>query len=268
LTEPGAAGAAGAALRIAANIGLLFAHLPALDRPAAAQAAGFDGIEMLFPYDQPPAAWADAVAGLPVVQINTPPGDWAAGERGSAAVPGQEARFRSDFARALEVAAAVGAGRIHVMAGVAAGPTARATFLRNLDWAAGHGVRLCIEPLNPIDMPGYFLNGFAQAAALLRELGAPHAGLQFDIWHAARLGGLAGMWAAHGAGAVHLQIAGLAGRAEPCDAALAFAAAAVRSGYRGWIAGEYRPTDPGPPDWPARLRAALAPCPAPPRAAT
>lgn len=265
MTDPGADNAAP---RIAANIGLLFPDLPALDRPAAARAAGFDGIEMLFPYDHPPAAWAAAVAGLPVVQINTPPGNWAAGERGLAAVPGAGARFRADFARALDHAAALGAGRIHVMAGIAAGPAARATFLRNLDWAAGHGVRLCIEPLNPIDMPGYFLNGFDLAAAILRDLGAPHVGLQFDTWHAARLGGLAAMWAAHGAGAVHLQIAGLAARAEPCDAALAFAAAAVSGGYRGWIAGEYHPADPGPPAWPARLRAALAPCPATPAPAT
>lgn len=253
--------------RIAANIGLLFPALPPTDRPAAAMAAGFDGVEMLFPYDHPPAVWARAVQGVPVVQINTPPGDWAAGERGFAAVPGAEARFRRDFARALDHAAALGAGRIHVMAGVAAGEAARATFLRNLDWAAGRGVALCIEPLNPIDMPGYYLNDFAQAAGILRELGAPHVGLQFDSWHAERLGGLAAMWAAHGAGAVHLQIAGLAARAEPCDGTLAFVARAVSGGYGGWISGEYLPAEAGPPAWPARLRGALAPCPAPPQAA-
>ncbi|HMO73036.1 MAG TPA: TIM barrel protein, partial [Paracoccaceae bacterium] len=224
-----------AAPRIAANIGLLFGHLPPLDRPAAARDAGFDGVELLFPYDNPPAAWAAALAGLPVVQVNTPPGDWAAGERGFAAVPGAEGRFRADFGRALDWAAATGAGRIHVMAGVAAGPAARATFLRNLDWAAGRGLPLCIEPLNPIDMPGYFLADFAQAAAILHDLGAPHVGLQFDIWHAERLGGAAAQWAAHGAQAVHLQIAGLTARAEPCEAALAFAAAGVAGGYGGWI---------------------------------
>lgn len=254
--------------RIAANVSLLFAHLPLPERPAAAMAAGFDGIEMLFPFDHPPAVWARAARGVPVVQINTPAGDWAAGERGFAAVPGAEARFRVAFAKALDHAAALGAARIHVMAGNAAGEAAHAAFLRNLDWAAGHGVPLCIEPLNPRDMPGYFLAGFAQAGGILHELGAPHVGLQFDTWHAARLGGLAAAWDAHGDVAVHLQIAGLAARAEPCVGALAFAAAAVAGGYGGWIAGEYHPTDPGPPAWLARLRAAVAPCPATPPGAT
>lgn len=240
--------------RIAANITMLFRRLPPLARGAAALEAGFDGVEVLFPYDDPPEAWADALAGIPVALVNTPAGDWAAGERGFAAVPGAEARFRTDFARALEVAQAVGAARIHVMAGNAAGPEARATFLRNLGWAADHGHPLTIEPLNPADMPGYFLNGFAQAAAILEDLGTPLAGLQFDTWHAARLGGVAPVWAAAGRLAVHVQIAGEPGRGAPDDAALAFAAGLAASGFSGWIAGEYRDSDSAAPGWPQRLR--------------
>ncbi len=95
-------------MRLAANLTMLFTEVPPLDRPAAARAAGFDGVEILFPYDHPAAAWRAALDGIPVALINTPPGDWAAGERGWAAVPGAEARFRAGFRAALDMARALG----------------------------------------------------------------------------------------------------------------------------------------------------------------
>jgi hydroxypyruvate isomerase len=226
---------------VAANLTLLFPDTPMLDRPAHAASAGFDGVEILFPYDHPAADWQRALA-LPVALINTPPGDWAAGERGFAAVPGQTARFRDGFRRAQDYAAALGAGAVHVMSGVAAGPEAEAAFCDNLLWAAGQapGLALTIEVLNPTDMPGYFLNGFDQAAALLDRLAVPGLGLQFDLWHAHRLHGDPGpVWARHGARATHVQFAGLNGRHEPGLTELALLARIRAGGYAGWMAAEY-----------------------------
>jgi hydroxypyruvate isomerase len=37
--------------KFAANLTMLFTELPFLDRFAAAEAAGFSGVEYLFPYD-------------------------------------------------------------------------------------------------------------------------------------------------------------------------------------------------------------------------
>jgi hydroxypyruvate isomerase len=248
---------------VAANLTLLFAGAAMLERPAMAAAAGFDGVEVLFPYDHPPAAWAAALAGLPVALINTPPGDWAAGERGWAAVPGAAARFRDGFARARDWAAAMGAARIHVMAGNAAGAEAAATFRRNLEWAAGFGLPLTVEPLNPADMPGYFLCDFAQAAAVLDDLAGSGIGLQFDLWHAARLGGVAPLWAAHRHRVAHVQAAGEPDRGEPGPAETAWLAG---SGWTGWVGAEYRPRGDtaGGAGWLADLRADLR---ADPRAA-
>lgn len=227
-------------MRIAANTTLLFTEAPMLDRPARARAAGFDGIEVLFPYDHPPEAWRAALGGCPVALINTPPGDWAAGERGFAAVPGAEARFRDGFDQALAWARAMGAARVHVMAGNARGAAAEATFRANLRWAVDRaaGLPLTIEPLNPGDMPGYHLAGYAQAAALLDALGDPRIGLQFDLWHAARLGGVGPLWARHRGRVAHLQIAGEPDRAEPGAAELAWLR---RCGWAGWTGAEYRP---------------------------
>jgi hydroxypyruvate isomerase len=232
-------------MRFAANLTWLFTEAPMLDRPALAQAAGFDGVEVLFPYDLPLPDWQAALSGVPVALINTPPGDWAAGERGFAAIPGAEARFRADFRMALDRAAGLRAERIHVMAGNAEGPEAEATFRANLVWAASFGHPLTIEPLNRFDMAGYFLNDYDQAARILDDLSQPDVGLQFDLWHAARIhGDAAAVWARHAAHVSHVQIAGFPARHEPGGGGFdltGFSRGLSAAGYSGWIAAEYRP---------------------------
>ena len=114
--------------RFAANITMLFTEVPMLDRPGLAQQAGFDGVEVLFPYDHPIKDWEAALAGLPVALINTPPGDWVAGDRGFAAMPDDVGRFQDSFLRAAELATRLKVDRVHVMAGVAKGPQAEQTY--------------------------------------------------------------------------------------------------------------------------------------------
>ncbi len=220
--------------RYAANLTLLFTEVPMLDRPDWAARCGFDGVEVLFPYDFPMADWDRALAGQPLALINTPPGDWASGDRGFAAVPGMELRFRESFLRAA-------------MAGVAKGPQAEQCYTENLTWALAEApdLTLTIEPLNPDDMPGYFLNDYDQAARILDDLANPRIGLQFDLWHAARLHGDARtVWADHRHRINHVQIAGFPARNEPggggfslpdlCDE--------IDAHLPGtWISAEYRP---------------------------
>jgi hydroxypyruvate isomerase len=232
--------------RFAANLTLLFTEVPMLDRPDWARRMGFDGVEVLFPYDHPAAEWERALAGIPLALINTPPGDWASGDRGFAARPGHETAFRDSFLRAADYAARLGAGRVHVMAGVAKGPQAEATFVENLAWAAAQvpDLRLCIEPLNPDDMPGYFLNDYDQAARILDDLSNPRIGLQFDLWHAARLHGDATqVWSAHLQRISHVQISGFPTRNEPGGGGFSLPALcdAVDGMDDVWIAAEYRP---------------------------
>ena len=102
---------------------------------------------------------------------------------------------RSRFAEAL------GAQHLHLMAGQAQGVVARKTYLDNLRWAAAQAPRasLTIEPINPADMPGYFLNDFDQAAEILDEVGAPNLSLQFDMYHAQMITGDGmAVWEKHG----------------------------------------------------------------------
>jgi hydroxypyruvate isomerase len=233
--------------RFAANLTMLFTEVGSLDRPGLAAQAGFDGAEILFPYDHVAKDWEAALAGFPLVLINAPPGDWAAGDRGFAAVPGQEARFRDSFLRAAEFAARLGVGRVHVMAGVAKGPVAEQTYVENLTWAAAQApdLKLTLEPLNPDDMPGYFLNDFDQAGRIIDDLGLPAVGIQFDLWHAARIhGDPDAVWQRHKARVNHIQIAGFPSRNEPGGGGFdltGLCSELDESGYDGWVAAEYRP---------------------------
>ncbi|NEX47652.1 hydroxypyruvate isomerase family protein [Pseudotabrizicola algicola] len=233
--------------RFAANLTMLFTEVPSLHRPDLAAQAGFDGAEILFPYDHSETEWEKALAGLPLALINTPPGNWSAGDRGFAAVPGEEERFRSGFLRAASLASRLGAKRVHVMAGVARGPQAEQTYRENLTWAVHQApdLGLTIEPINSDDMPGYFLNDFDQAARILEDLNAPQIGLQFDVWHAARIhGNASAVWASHRERVSHVQIAGFPSRNEPGGGGFDLPAlcAELDAADRDiWVSGEYRP---------------------------
>lgn len=233
-----------------ANLTFLFAELPIMARFAAARAAGFDGVEILFPYDLhiPKVAAALRREGLAFTLLNTPPPDWSGGPRGFAALPGMEARFRADFTRTLAVAQALGARHIHIMSGSAAGAKARETLLRNLDWAAQRAphASLVLEPFGPAHLPGYFLDSYEVAAEVIAAVGAPNLGLILDTHHAQMLtGDLRGCWARYGALVRHVQLAGCRpARHEPDDGSIpltAFLADLRASGYAGWLAAEYAP---------------------------
>jgi 2-dehydrotetronate isomerase len=233
----------------AANLTFLFRELPFLDRFEAAAEAGFSGVEVLFPYDDAAGEITRRLSanGLAMVLINAPPPNWAGGARGFAAVPGGSERFRHDFRRAMRFAEALGAQHLHLMAGKAQGVVARRTYVDNLAWAAAQApaMSLTIEPINPTDMPGYFLNDFDMAAEILDEVDAPNLGLQFDMYHAAMITGDGmAVWEAHGHRAHHIQVGGVPGRHEPLAGEVdypAFFARLDAEGYEGWVSGEYNP---------------------------
>ncbi|WP_127113889.1 hydroxypyruvate isomerase family protein [Shimia sediminis] len=235
--------------KFAANISMLFTELPFLDRIPAAKKAGFDAVEILFPYDISAREIRAALQGadLPLVLINTPPPNWTGGDRGFAAIPGGQDRFRHDFKRALRYADVLGAGIIHIMSGIAEGDAARATMVENLCWATDHAPtqKVTIEPLNTTDMPGYFLSDFDLAAGILDEVSAPNLALQFDAYHAHMISGdMMALWQAHGHRAGHIQIAGAPGRREPQTGDIDYRQffAQLKAGrYSGYVSGEYNP---------------------------
>jgi 2-dehydrotetronate isomerase len=240
--------------RFNANLSWLFQERPFPDRFAAAANAGFKGIEILFPYDQPASEIRSTLQsnGQEMVLINAPPGNFAAGERGVAALPGRERDFRETFGQALDYAETLGCQRIHIMSGITEAldqTAAHRTFLANLEYALGKvensGLSILIEPINTRDFPGYHLTTVEQADGILQELSHPALKIQFDWYHAQIMGGdLARRTEKYFSKIGHFQLAGVPDRGEPDQGEVNFPYLfhLVDSlQYDGWIGCEYRP---------------------------
>ena len=237
--------------RLAANLTTMFTEVPFPDRFAAAAGAGFAGVEFLFPYEHPAQAVAARLraAGLDVAMFNLPPGDWAGGERGLAALAGREAAFRQSVEVAIGYATALGVSRLHAMAGLEGQGADRTTYIANLRHAAArladHGMTLLIEPINRRDMPGYLLHRWDDAIAVQDEVGAPNLQLQADLYHLQIVGGdLARTLRRDLARIGHVQIAGVPDRHEPDEGEVSFPyllRLLDELGYAGWVGCEYHP---------------------------
>ncbi|MEN3296309.1 MAG: 2-dehydrotetronate isomerase [Burkholderiales bacterium] len=241
--------------KFAANLTMMFNEVAFPERFAAAAKAGFKAVEFLFPYDHAPqdvAQWLKENK-LENALFNLPPGNWAAGERGMAALPGREEEFRASVARALDYALTLGTQRVHVMAGLvpegADRKRCREVYIENLRYAAReaakHDRMVLIEPINTRDIPGYFLNTQAEGHAIREAVGASNLKVQMDFYHAQIVeGDLAMTFKKYFDGIGHIQIAGVPSRHEPDDGEVNYRylfRLLDEMGYDGWVGCEYRP---------------------------
>jgi hydroxypyruvate isomerase len=245
-------------MKFAANLSMMFTEVAFPDRFQAAAEAGFSAVEYLFPYEWAPDLLASILAdnNLQQVLINMPPGDWDAGERGMASLPGREHEFQEGVAKAVAYAKALDLSRLHCMAGLRDQSIDKnlqhETYVSNLRYAAkqcaDNGIQLLIEPINPVDISGYFLNDFGLALDIISEVNAPGPAslkLQFDIYHCQKIHGDVPGWLdrCHDQTA-HLQIAGVPDRHEPDVGHLPLAeimATCQAIHPELWIGCEYRP---------------------------
>jgi 2-dehydrotetronate isomerase len=244
--------------RFAANLSMMYAEHPFLDRFAAAAADGFDAVEFMFPYDHPADEVASRLAdnGLALVLMNGPPGDFGKGERGLAILADRREEFRRGILdKALPYALAVKCPRLHVMAGLMPAGSERAAlraaYVDNLAWvahqAAAAGIDVLIEPINTRDIPGFFLNRQDDAHRIVEEIGASNLKVQMDLYHCQIVEGDVAMKIRQylPTGRVgHFQIAGVPDRHEPDLGEVNFPYLfdlLDQLGWTGHIGCEYRP---------------------------
>lgn len=244
--------------RFAANLSFLFTELPFMDRFEAAARAGFKGVEFHYPFDHDPYAVRAALdaQGLTPVLMNIRAGDHATGEWGFAGIPGREATFRLCLEEALNYAATVGISQLNCLAGVrpltADSLDCTHTLIANLTQAATQasqlGMRINLEPINTIDVPGYLVATSAYAMHVLERVGAQNLKLQYDWYHMKMMGeDLMRQTEELLPQIGHIQFADAPGRHEPGTGEIDLSALFSRVdalGYSGWVSAEYRPSKP------------------------
>ena len=221
-------------MKIAANLSLLFNELPLIERVVAAAAAGFDGVEIQFPYELPAIRLKEALeaAGMPLRLINLPAGDLMNGGPGLAAVPARQTEFEAALQQALSYAAMVRPALVNVLPGCLAEGVepeqALVCLVDNLRKTAEAfqllGIGVVVEAINPLDMPGFLINTPTQLDALLNAVAHPNLAAQYDLYHMARQGLDMQAGIALLAGRIgHVQFADYPGRGAPGTGELQFA---------------------------------------------
>jgi hydroxypyruvate isomerase len=257
--------------RFDVNLSILFTELPLLERPAAAAAAGFDAVELWWPWVDDPTprrGELDALrsalesAGTRLVGLNFYAGRLPGPDRGTLSVPGAESdRFRANVEVAAEFAASVGCTALNALYGnriEGVDPAEQdALALENLVLAARAASRagavLLIEALNAQESPRYPLVTADAAVAVAERVneasGLDNARFLLDLYHLAMNGeDLPSVIARHATRAAHVQIADMPGRGAPGTGSLPLAdllALLRKEGYTGWTGLEYKPSPGG-----------------------
>ena len=241
--------------KFSANLTMLFNEVDFLDRFERAAKAGFKGVEYLFPYGWSKEQLVNKLGqyGLQQVLHNLPAGDWQAGDRGIACLPGREGEFQDGVGKAIEYAKALKCPRLNCLVGKTSPGVStekiRQTLVNNLRFAAAaigrEGIRFLIEPLNDRDVPGFYLVHTWEALQLMKEVNHPNLWLQYDIYHMQIMEGNLTKTIQENLGRIaHIQIADNPGRHEPGTGEINFMnlfRSIDEMGYDGWIGCEYTP---------------------------
>lgn len=241
--------------RFAANLSMMFTEFPFLDRFAAASDAGFSAVEFLFPYEHSPEVVENSrrAAGVEIVLFNMPAGDWAAGERGIACIPGRREEFRAGLEKAVGYAAVLDVRRLHSMAGIVPkgvdATTCRQTLVENLTWAAerlaARRITLLLEAINARDIPGFLISTQSDSYSVCQAVNAPNLKMQMDLYHMqVTEGDIATKLRRYAPHCGHVQVAGCPERNEPDTGEVRYEylfRMLDEIGYAGWVGCEYRP---------------------------
>ncbi|KAF5272848.1 hypothetical protein FQR65_LT00444 [Abscondita terminalis] len=240
--------------KFSANLSFMFCEKPFEQRYQLAKDAGFKAVESGFPFglSQEQIRSCKSSANIEQILINIYTGDVTKGEVGFAAIPGKEDEFKKSVNLTLEYAKAVGAKKIHIMAGIVHNPTKEndETYEKNLDYASKifekENIMGLIEPINKYSVPNYYLNSYKNAVRVIEKINNPNLKLMLDIFHLQQIqGDISHTLTELSKHVGHVQIAQVPNRNEP-DAPGEINYKYVfdmleKAGYDDWIGLEYRP---------------------------
>ncbi|MGR9012689.1 MAG: hydroxypyruvate isomerase family protein [Gammaproteobacteria bacterium] len=260
-------------LNFTANLSLLFTELPLIDRFKVAKQAGFNAVEIQFPYELSAAAIKEKLDeyALKLVLFNVDADDLLQSGEGLACIPEKRDQFRQAINQSLEYAKLLKPEVINVLPGRCSDNSRLqeylATFEENLDFAieafAPLGIKTVFEAINTRDMPGFIIHSGAQMLAVLEKLNRPELLMQYDIYHMQMMGEKPEKFIAEYADKIgHIQFADCPGRGQPGTGQIDFKrifSAIEKSAYSGWIGAEYKPvgTSAESLGWLAQLRSSL-----------
>jgi hydroxypyruvate isomerase len=246
------------------NLSILFTELPLHERPGAARSAGFDAVELWWPFavavpgDHEVDDFVRAVqdAGVALVGLNFFAGDMPGGDRGLVSWPARGAEFRDNVEVTVGIGERLGCRSFNALYG---NRVDDATPREQDDLAVEHlalaaaatrriGGVVLVEPVS--GAPRYPLRTAADAVGAIdrvrRETGASNLRLLCDLYHLAVNGDDLDKVVERYADRVgHVQIADAPGRHEPGTGSLDLdrhLAALAASGYDGYVGLEYTPS--------------------------
>lgn len=248
-------------LRFCANLDHMYGRIPLEAGLARAEADGFDAVEFISPYEEEPESVARMFRrhSIQAVLFNTASGNRSAGERGFMILEGREKDFVDSIQQAIRYATTLNCRRINVVAGVNAVREANeivfARLVERFSFAAEqysrHGIVALLENLNPVDIPGCWVDTPRRALEVVKTVNLENARMQYDIYHAQRTAGnLVEFLRDNIEWIGHVQIADNPGRHQPGTGEIAFPfilSELERLGYSGWVGLEYSP-DPNAAD--------------------
>jgi hydroxypyruvate isomerase len=245
-------------MRYDVNLSILFTELPLLERPAAAKAAGFDAVELWWPFADPTPAdhELDALAAalddarVSLVGLNFDAGDMPAGDRGLLSARSTSGRFRENVEVTVAFAARMGCRTLNALYGNTSGDTDHDLALENLALAVTAarriGATVVVEALNSYESPHYPITSSKAALELADQV--PGTAFLADFYHLYRMGeDLSALIADSAARFGHVQLADAPGRGAPGTGEIDYATVLARlaeSPYGGPVGLEYKPTGP------------------------
>ena len=248
-------------LPYAANCSLLFTEVELLKRPAAARAAGFDAIELWWPWPDQPVPpdveidrFVTAVreAGVRLIGLNFFAGDLAGADCGVLSIPARSKEFRDNIAVTIGIGEALGVPAFNALYGNRVSDVTPqqqddlATENLTLAAKAAAAIRgtILIEPIS--GPKPYPLRTARDIAAVLDRVAAPNIGFLCDLFHLANNGdNIDAALDVYADRIAHVQIADHPGRGEPGTGTLdleRYLSTIESNGYSGYVGLEYIPT--------------------------